>query len=58
MHDHATVLGPLAAVWLIGVFTPSRRGAVMRLYTRFQKWLLRAVGTVFVGFGLKLAIDR
>lgn len=58
MHEYVTVLGPLAAVWLVGVFTPGPRGAVMRVYTRFQKWLLRAAGTVFVGFGLKLAIDR
>ncbi|MEJ8573921.1 LysE family transporter [Microbaculum marinum] len=34
------------------------RGAVMRLYNRFQTWLMRVAGAVFVGFGVKLAIER
>lgn len=31
---------------------------VTRLYKRFRKALLRGAGTIFVGFGLKLALDR
>ncbi len=34
------------------------RGVVMRVYARFHKWLMRVAGAVFVGFGLKLAIDN
>lgn len=33
------------------------RGAVMRTYQRFHTWTMRAAGTVFIGFGLKLAIE-
>jgi len=72
MHESAIVLGPLAAVWLISGFTPGpnffatmcvaarhgRRAALTTIATRFQKWLSKAAGAVFVGFALKLAIDR
>jgi threonine/homoserine/homoserine lactone efflux protein len=44
MNDSAAVLRPLAAV--------------MRVNARFQKWLMRIAGAVFVGFGVKLALDR
>jgi len=34
------------------------RGPVMRVYRRFQTWLMRIAGAVFVGFGAKLALER
>ena len=61
MRDYAIVLGPVAAVWLIavaGIAALGSWGAVMRVDTRFQKWLLSVPGTVFIGFGLIFAIDR
>jgi threonine/homoserine/homoserine lactone efflux protein len=34
------------------------RGPVMRVYRRFQTWLMRIAGAVFVGFGTRLALER
>ncbi len=52
-----TIVG-MSVLWygLCGVV--GSRGAVMTAYRRAQKWLMRVAGTVFVGFGLKLALDR
>ncbi len=48
----------MSVTWYATCAVMGSHGAIMRAYTRFQKWLLRAAGTVFIGFGLKLAIDR
>lgn len=53
-----TMIVAMSVTWYATCAIMGSRGAVMRVYTRFQKWLLRAAGTVFIGFGLKLAIDR
>jgi threonine efflux protein len=53
-----TMIVAMSVSWYATCAFMGSRGAVMRVYTRFQKWLLRAAGTVFVGFGLKLVIDR
>ncbi|MEJ0066823.1 MAG: LysE family translocator [Caulobacteraceae bacterium] len=54
----AAIHGLLGAVWfavLIGATTPLRRWLARRTIVR---WIDRITGVVFVGFGLRLALDR
>ena len=48
----------MSATWYGFCAIMGSRGPVMRTYQRFQKWLMRVAGTVFVGFGVKLALER
>jgi threonine efflux protein len=53
----ATIVS-MSVGWYGACAIAGSRGPVMRLYARFQKWLMRVAGAVFVGFGVKLALDR
>lgn len=48
----------MAAAWYSFCGIVGSQGRVMAAYRRFQKWLMRTAGVVFVGFGLKLAAER
>jgi threonine/homoserine/homoserine lactone efflux protein len=54
----ATIHGLLGAIWfaaLIGATTPLKRWLARQAVVR---WIDRITGVVFVGFGLRLALDR
>lgn len=48
----------MSAAWYGACAIAGSGGPVMRVYARFQKWLARIAGAVFVGFGIKLAVDH
>ena len=52
-----TIVG-MSLVWYGFCGLVGSRGAVMAAYRHAQKWLMRVAGAVFVGFGVKLAIER
>ena len=52
-----TIVG-MATTWYGLCAIVGSRGAVMATYRKAQKWLMRVAGTVFVGFGVKLAMER
>lgn len=47
----------MSVAWYTTCAFLGSRGTVMRLYSRFHTGLMRTAGAIFVGFGLKLAID-
>jgi len=54
----AAIHGGLGAIWfaaLIGAATPLKRWLARRAVAR---WIDRITGAVFIGFGLRLALDR
>lgn len=48
----------MSTVWYGACALVGSGGRVMRIYERFRPWLMRIAGAVFVGFGLKLAVER
>jgi threonine/homoserine/homoserine lactone efflux protein len=48
----------MSVAWYGACAIAGSGGPVMRLYARFHKWLMRIAGAIFVGFGVKLAIER